>query len=129
MVDGGSQDGARELSLEHGAKVVVDPRRGYGIPLRTGLGVAAGDLIVTSGRRPLLPRGGHPDLLRVVAEEDLDFLTTDRFSLLDSGSMSRRNLLGNRILSFCLRRLFCVTIRDSQSGMWIIARRPCANLG
>jgi hypothetical protein len=51
--------------------------------------------------------------------EDLDFINTDRFSLMTNGVMPRTNRVGNYILNFVCRTIFRLPFRDSQSGMWI----------
>ena len=40
VVDAGSTDGTREIAAAHGARVIVEPRRGYGRACLTGLGAA-----------------------------------------------------------------------------------------
>jgi hypothetical protein len=55
-------------------------------------------------------------------DENLDFITTDRFSELKHGSMSIKHYFGNLILATALRFLYFINIRDSQSGMWIFKK-------
>ena len=47
IVDGQSKDKTREIALEKGARVHVEPRKGYGRAYRTGFAIAKGDYIVT----------------------------------------------------------------------------------
>ena len=58
----------------------------------------------------------------MLVNQNLDFITTDRFAALKHGSMSLKHRFGNLTLAWTLRILFLVNIRDSQSGMWIIKR-------
>jgi len=60
-----------------------------------------------------------PDLVDRLVNDDLDFINTDRFTLLNNGVMSRRNRIGNACLSQFARLLFGLPFRDSQSGMWV----------
>jgi hypothetical protein len=46
VVDGGSSDGTAEAARVAGARVVVEPRRGYGRACLTGAGAAAADVVV-----------------------------------------------------------------------------------
>jgi hypothetical protein len=55
-------------------------------------------------------------------DENLDFITTDRFSELKHGSMSVKHYFGNLILALTLRILYLINLRDSQSGMWIFKK-------
>jgi len=47
VVDGGSTDHTRETAKRNGAKVIVEPRKGYGRAYKTGFLYANGDIIVT----------------------------------------------------------------------------------
>ena len=47
IVDGNSSDRTREIALEKGIRVHLEPRKGYGRAYRTGFVVAKGDIIVT----------------------------------------------------------------------------------
>jgi len=119
IVDGDSQDRTQEIAELKGAKVIVEPRRGYGRAYKTGFQEASGDIIVTGdadGTYPFHLAHNYVDLL---LNENLDFITTDRFADLGTGSMSIKHFLGNFILSLTLRTLYGVAVRDSQSGMWI----------
>ena len=55
-------------------------------------------------------------------DDDLDFISTDRFAELKEGSMSIKHHFGNFTLALALRILFLVNINDSQSGMWIFKK-------
>ena len=46
VVDGGSRDGTPEAARAHGARVVVEPRRGYGRACATGAAATDADVIV-----------------------------------------------------------------------------------
>src|SRR5271167_3271541 len=46
VVDNGSEDGSAEIARAAGARVVFEPRRGYGNALRRGAEEARGNLIV-----------------------------------------------------------------------------------
>ena len=58
----------------------------------------------------------------MLLDENLDFITTDRFAALKHGSMSIKHRFGNLILATALRILFMININDSQSGMWIFKK-------
>lgn len=122
LVDGGSKDRTKEIANELEAKVIVEPRRGYGIPLRTGFAHVTGDIIVTADADCTYPLEDVPYLIRILEEEELDFLTTDRFTLLSKTAMSLRNRVGNAVLNLLTHLLFSLNLKDSQSGMWIFRR-------
>ncbi len=128
IVDGNSQDRTQEIAELKGAKVVVEPRKGYGRAYKTGFPEASGDIIVTGdadGTYPFHLAHKYVDLL---LNENFDFITTDRFADLETGSMSSKHFLGNFILSFTLRVLYGVAVKDSQSGMWIFRKKSLDHL-
>ncbi|WP_156755769.1 glycosyltransferase family 2 protein [Actinokineospora pegani] len=45
VVDNGSTDGSPEVAAAHGAKVVVEPRKGYGAAVHTGLEHATAEIV------------------------------------------------------------------------------------
>jgi glycosyltransferase involved in cell wall biosynthesis len=119
VVDGGSVDGTAELAKEAGAEVIIEPRRGYGRAYKTGFAHAKSDIIITADADGTYPLEDIPRLLRIMKEEKLDFLTTNRLGFMEKGAMSFRNKLGNTILGWEIRLLFGINIKDPESGMWI----------
>ena len=63
-----------------------------------------------------------PGLVKKLIDEDLEFITCDRLSLAEDGSMSGLHGFGNWALSFTSRFLFWNGIKDSQSGMWVFKK-------
>jgi glycosyltransferase involved in cell wall biosynthesis len=122
VVDGDSKDRTREEAERHGARVVVEPRRGYGRAYKTGFAAASGDVIVTGDADGTYPFDQAHTFVDLLLREDLDFLTCDRYADLADGAMSAKHRLGNWILSTAARTLFAIHLRDSQSGMWVIRR-------
>lgn len=128
VVDNDSNDGTGELAQKAGAEVVFEPKRGYGSAFKTGFAHAEGDIIVTIDADATYPAEDIPRLVGILEEEKLDFLTTNRFALMDEDAMSFRNRLGNAILTLTTRLLFGLNIKDSQSGMWVFRRGILDNL-
>lgn len=122
VVDGGSVDGTRGLAEKNGADVVLEPKRGYGQAYKTGFANTTGDVIATTDADATYPVEDIPKLIRILEEENLDFITTNRFALMDQNVMSFRNKVGNAILNITLRLLFQINLKDSQSGMWVFRR-------
>ena len=122
VVDNGSDDRTGELAREAGAEVIFDPKRGYGNAYKAGFACARGDIITTADADATYPVEDIPRLVKILEDEKLDFITTNRFALLEKGIMSLRNRIGNAILSLTMRLLFGINIKDSQSGMWVFRR-------
>jgi glycosyltransferase involved in cell wall biosynthesis len=122
VVDGESVDRTREIAREKGARVVIEPRKGYGRAYKTGFEVAQGELIATGDADTTYPFDKLSEYIRYFERENLDFLTGNRFGKLQPGAMSAKHKLGNFVLSSTGRVLFLANIKDSQSGMWIFKR-------
>ncbi len=119
IVDGNSSDRTREIALEKGIRVHLEDRKGYGRAYRTGFDVAKNDIIVTMDADCTYPAELVPDLVKRLIDDDLEFITCDRLSLAEDGSMSGLHGFGNWMLSFTARLLFGYGVKDSQSGMWV----------
>jgi glycosyltransferase involved in cell wall biosynthesis len=122
VVDNGSTDGTGQVARELGARVVLQAERGYGNAYRAGFEAATGDVIATGDADCTYPFDALPDLLRVLDERDVEFLTTDRLHPVNRASMKGSHFIGNHVLSFVSRFLFGHGFRDSQSGMWVFRR-------
>ncbi len=122
VVDNGSTDQTADLARTAGARVVYEPRRGYGQAYRTGFNEAKGDIICTLDADGTYPASDLPHLVEKLLNEDFEFITTNRYGAMSEGSMSRINRIGNAILNFFSQSLFRLPFRDSQSGMWIFKR-------
>ena len=122
IVDGDSKDKTQKIARSKGAKIIVEKRKGYGRAYKTGMPQATGDIIVTGDADATYPFERIHTYIKILLDENLDFITTDRFAELKHGSMSAKHYFGNIILNLALRFLFFVNIRDSQSGMWIFKK-------
>lgn len=122
VIDGHSTDSTREIAAKLGAKVILEKRRGYGRACKSGFDAARGDILVTIDADNTYPTDCIPDYVLELERDRLDFITINRFPLMERGAMSLTRRVGNRILTFALRTLYSVDIKDSQSGMWIMSR-------
>jgi len=122
VVDGDSRDETRELAGRAGAEVIIEPRRGYGRAYKTGFAHATGEIIATADADLTYPVEDIPELVGVLQEENLDFITTNRFACIEKGAMPLHNRIGNGVLTLTTRLLFGINIHDSQSGMWVFKK-------
>ncbi|MCI4373404.1 MAG: glycosyltransferase family 2 protein [Thermoplasmata archaeon] len=130
VVDGASTDGTAQLAAHEGARVLVEPRRGYGRAYKTGFAAATGEVLATSDGDGTYPVGEIPRFVRLLLDEQLDFLTGNRMAFLDRRSMTTEHQIGNRLLNTFLRVAYhhylhdmpARTILDSQSGFWVFRR-------
>jgi glycosyltransferase involved in cell wall biosynthesis len=122
VVDTDSKDKTRETARSLGARVIDEPRRGYGRAYKTGFAEAKGEFIVTIDGDLTYPAESIPELIGMLEKESLDFINCDRLTLLEPGVMSTMHKLGNWGLTAWTNLLFKIKIKDSQSGMWVFRR-------
>ena len=122
VVDGNSTDKTREVAKKKGAKVIIEPRKGYGRAYKTGLKEAEGEIVVTGDADATYPFDKIHEYIEYLLKNNLDFITANRFANLEKGAMSVKHRFGNLILSLTLCILFQIWLKDSQSGMWIFRK-------
>jgi len=122
VVDGNSRDDTQAIARSKGARVVVEPRKGYGRAYKTGFLEARGDFIATLDGDVTYPAERIGELVGLLVADGLDFITCDRLSHLRRDAMSAKHRFGNFVLSVASRVLFRVPVKDSQSGMWVFRR-------
>ena len=122
VVDSNSKDRTVEIAQEKGAKIINEPRLGYGRAYKTGFENVSGDIIVTLDGDLTYPANKIKEFADMLENEKLDFITCDRLTRLDKKAMSLKHRFGNWVLSFTANILFGVKISDSQSGMWIFRK-------
>jgi len=122
IVDGNSADATQDIARSKGARVIIEPRKGYGRAYKTGFLAAKGEFIATLDGDLTYPAERVGELVERLHREGLDFITCDRLSTLRKEAMSRKHRFGNFVLSLTSRILFGVPVKDSQSGMWVFRR-------
>ncbi len=122
VVDNDSDDGTGELARKAGAEVVFEPRHGYGRAYKTGFAHARGDIIATMDADMTYPVEDIPKFMKLLDEQNLDFITTNRYAYMEKGAMSSQHRLGNAVLNLVARLLFQISLKDSQSGMWVFRK-------
>jgi len=119
VVDNGSEDNTPELAESVNARVIREPRRGYGNAYRKGFQEARGSIICTLDADCSYPANDLPGMVEKLSQEGLDFISTNRFAHITNNVITPTNRFGNAILSFFSRVLFRSPFHDSQSGMWV----------
>jgi glycosyltransferase involved in cell wall biosynthesis len=119
VVDNNSNDGTGDIARSLGARVVFQPKRGYGNAYQAGLTAAQGDVIATGDADCTYPFDALPRLLKAFEAHEVEFLTTNRLLRSNRTAMKPSHTLANHFLSKISRSLFRNGVRDSQSGMWI----------
>ena len=122
VIDNGSHDKTPNIARSHGARVIIQPIRGYGNAYKAGFANASGDIIATGDADMTYPFTILPGVIHMIDELGYDFINTDRLSTLKPEVMEGSHVWGNYLLTIATRVLFHWPYKDSQSGMWIFRR-------
>ena len=114
VVDNGSTDDTAGVAAAAGARVIQEPRPGYGSACLAGAKAAAeADVIVfLDGDRSDDPKQ-LPAIAGPVLNNRADLVVGSRITgVLEKGAMPLHGRLGNRFIAFLLRLLYGATITD-----------------
>jgi glycosyltransferase involved in cell wall biosynthesis len=121
IVDGDSTDGTKEIVKDTDCKIIIEPRRGYGLALRTGFKHAKGDIIVMVDGDGTYEVKHINLLLEAMIKNEAELCLATR--MYDPNkAMGFMNFVGNKIITFCFDFLYKQFLSDSQSGFRAISR-------
>jgi glycosyltransferase involved in cell wall biosynthesis len=114
VVDAGSTDGTPEIATAHGARVIVEPRRGYGRACVTGFAAASDPDVVVFLDGDYSDRPGELGrLLDPIREGKADIVLGSRLAGgLEPGAMPWHAVFGNRLAATLIRLLYGVSLTD-----------------
>lgn len=121
VVDNGSEDGSGTLARLAGARVVDEPRRGYGSAYLAGFAAARGDYIVMIDADLTYDFEEIPRFIREL-DAGAELVMGNRMEAVQPGAMSIISRIGNPLLSGFLNLLFRTPIRDAHCGMRAVRR-------
>jgi len=117
VADNGSDDGSGELAAAAGARVVHEPRRGYGSAYLAGFAAARGEYIVMLDADMTYPFDEIPRFVETL-RDGAQLVMGDRMDNIQPGAMHWVNrYIGNPLLSGTLNLFFRTGIRDAHCGM------------
>ena len=130
VVDNGSTDGSPRVARAHGARVVIEPRRGYGHALRTGIREARGRYVVMGDADDSYDFTDLDPFLEKL-RAGFDLVMGNRFAGgIEPGAMpALHRLLGNPVLSFLGRLFFRCPVGDFHCGLRGVRRDRIRELG
>jgi len=127
VVDGGSEDGTQNFVLENGAKLIIEPRRGYGRAIRTGLENVNGEVIVIVDADGTYEVSDMPKLVEPLLKDKADVSLAARIGgKILPGAMPRFNYVGNCIFTWLYNKLYKQEISDTQTGFRALTRKALA---
>jgi glycosyltransferase involved in cell wall biosynthesis len=121
VVDGNSTDGTREKIKDTNCRLIIEPRRGYGIALRTGMKQAKGDVVVMVDGDGTYEVRHINLLLETMIKNNAEMCLATR--MYDPNkAMGLMNFVANKIMTFCFNMLFMQFLSDTQSGFRAMSR-------
>lgn len=123
VCDNGSADNSRAVAEAAGARVVRQPRRGYGNAYMKGFSAARGRIIVMGDSDDSYDFTALPDIVRPL-NEGADYVLGSRFAgQIRSGAMTwSHRYVGNPVLTRLLNLLFKLKVSDAHSGFRAFTR-------
>lgn len=114
VVDSNSDDGTPDIAASLGARVVHEPRRGYGRACLTGIKAASTPDVIVFLDGDYSDRPAElPDLLGPIRAGRADIVVGSRLAgRLQPGAMPRHARWGNRFAAWLIRRLYGVHVTD-----------------
>ena len=129
VADNASTDQSAEVARRCGALVVPEPRRGYGYAIQAGLDRARGDILVVLDGDNSYPVQEIESLLEYMESQGKDLVSGCRYPLSRRDAQPALNVVSNFIISWCIRLLFRLELRDSQSGMIAFRKEALLKIG
>ncbi len=131
VVDGGSRDETAACAQAAGARVVIEPRRGYGRAMMSGIAATRPEtaiLLFMDGDGSDRPQF-IPDLVRPVTQGEADFVHGTRVrGDCEAGSLSPQQRVAGALAGFLLHRTYGVRFTD-MSPFRAIRRDTLQRLG
>jgi hypothetical protein len=123
VVDNGSRDNSADLARAAGARVLVQPHKGYGSALRLGFAKAAYPVMVMGDADLSYDFAAVDELVKPILRGEADFVVGNRMKSIKPGAMPLlHRYLGNPSLSFLLRVMFSGAVNDAHCGLRAITR-------
>ncbi len=112
-----SSDDTPERARNAGAFVVKQYGVGYGDAYLQGFEhIEDADVVVMMDGDDTYDAYEIPRLLEPLQSKRVDMVIGNRLDSMETGAMSFRNRIGNRIISYLLNKMYHVNIKDTQSG-------------
>ena len=122
VANNASEDRSAELATAAGARVVLEPRRGYGSAYLAGFAAARGKYIVMGDADLTYDFNEIPTFVEHL-DAGADLVMGDRMDNIQPGAMPwLHRYVGNPILSRFLNVLYRTGVRDAHCGMRAIRR-------
>jgi glycosyltransferase involved in cell wall biosynthesis len=122
VADNASEDGSPELAEAAGARVVHEPRRGYGSAYLAGFGAARGEYLVCADADMTYDWNDIPRFVEQL-DDGAEMVIGDRMDNIQPGAMPwLHRYVGNPVLTGILNLFFRTGVKDAHCGMRAVRR-------
>ena len=123
VADNGSTDGSADEATAAGARVVYEPRRGYGAAVCAGVDAALGEVVLVADADGTYPIEDGPAFVRAAQQRDVIVLGSRFAGRIQPGAMPfMHRVIGSPATRMLLRVLLGVKSTDPHSGMRAMKR-------
>ncbi len=121
VVDGNSTDGTKEIVEGlHSCKLIIEPRRGYGLALMTGMKAAKGNIIIMVDGDGTYEFRHINRMVTEMVNKDADMVLATR--MYDPHkAMGLMNFIGNKVITNFYDFFYSQFLSDTQSGFRAIS--------
>lgn len=118
--DGRSKDRTVEIAKEHGARVIYQRKKGYGDALLAGYWYAIEklqcEILVNLDADETYDTNDIPKMVDMILSEEVDYVVGKR--IVNSSNMKISHILGNKVISWLIKKLLHVNVSDTQCGLF-----------
>lgn len=113
VVDGGSTDLTPELAFQGGARVIHEPRRGYGQACAAGVAAARGEILVFLDADGADDPRHLPELIMPIQQEEADMVLGSRLAgQIQPGAMPWHQTAGNWLAARLIHLIYKLPVTD-----------------
>lgn len=129
VVDNGSEDASAVMAVNHGARVITQPRKGYGNAIRFGIANSRGKVIIIGDCDTTYDFLHLETMYQLLLEDKCDMVIGNRFAGgMEHGSMPWSHKWGVRLLSSFGRLCLHTDVCDFHCGIRGMSREAMQQL-
>ena len=129
VVNNASSDRSAQVAAEGGARIISEPRPGYGLALRAGIASARGKVLLMGDCDMTYDFAHMDEIYKPLALGEYDVMIGDRFAGgIEKGAMPLLHKIGVCFLSAAGRARTKSTVRDFHCGLRGLTRQAAQSL-
>jgi dolichol-phosphate mannosyltransferase len=129
VIDGGSEDGTREIARDAGARVMEQSGEGKGQAVQEALGAIDAPYVLMADGDGTYRAADAEQMLEPLFDGRAEHVIGNRFADIEPGAMSRLNQIGNRLLNLAFRLVHHRDLNDILSGYRAFTLESATRMG